>query len=81
MINLFSKTDDFVKMINLLNQTDDFIKSEEIKAFPLCVSEFMGSRVRPDMTEVRVLVQFDTFRIPNHVFLKNRLCLPPYSIF
>ena len=26
MINLFSKTDDFMKMINLFSKTDDFIK-------------------------------------------------------
>ena len=29
MINLFSKTDDFIKMINLLNKTDDFIKNDK----------------------------------------------------
>ena len=29
MINLFSKTDDFMKMINLLNKTDDFIKNDK----------------------------------------------------
>ena len=29
MINLFSKTDDFIKMINLFNKTDDFIKNDE----------------------------------------------------
>ena len=26
MINLFSKTNDFMKMINFINNTDDFIK-------------------------------------------------------
>ena len=26
MMNLFSKTDGFIKMINLLNKTNDFIK-------------------------------------------------------
>ena len=26
MINLFSKTDDFIKMIDLLSKTHDFIK-------------------------------------------------------
>ena len=40
-------------MINLFNKTDDFIKSEKIQAFPWCVSEFMESREGPDMTEVR----------------------------
>ena len=29
MINLFSKTDDFIKMINSLNKTDDFIKDDK----------------------------------------------------
>ena len=29
MINLVSKTDDFVKMINLFSKTDDFIKNHK----------------------------------------------------
>ena len=29
MINLFSKTDDVVKIINLLSKTDDFIKNDK----------------------------------------------------
>ena len=29
MINLLSKTDDFIKMINLLSKTDDLIKNDE----------------------------------------------------
>ena len=29
MIDLFSKTHDFIKMINLLNKTYDFIKSDK----------------------------------------------------
>ena len=29
MINLFSKTDDFIKMINLPSKTDDFIKNDK----------------------------------------------------
>ena len=29
MINLFSKTDDFIKMINLFSKTDDFIKNDK----------------------------------------------------
>ena len=28
MINLFSKTDDFIKTINLFSKTDDFIKHD-----------------------------------------------------
>ena len=29
MINLFSKTDEFIKMINYLNKTDDFVKNDK----------------------------------------------------
>ena len=29
MINLFSKTDDFIKMINLPSKTCDFIKNDK----------------------------------------------------
>ena len=28
MIDLFNKTDDFIKMIDLFNKTDDFIKND-----------------------------------------------------
>ena len=56
MINLLSKTDDFIKMINLLSKTDDFIRndkfvnnkwkgviSEKIKVFPLFCSKYLSS--------------------------------------
>ena len=56
------------KMINLLNKTDDFIKSEKIKAFPLVCSKYLSSWTGPDMTEVRVLVQFGTFRVQKWYF-------------
>ena len=36
--------------------------------FPLGVSEFMESRVGPNMTEVRVLVQFRMFRVQHWLF-------------
>ena len=29
MMNLFSKTDDLIKMINLLSKTNDFIKNDK----------------------------------------------------
>ena len=29
MINLFSKTDDFIKIINSFSKTDDFIKTDK----------------------------------------------------
>ena len=68
MINSLSKTYDFIKMINKFNKTNDFIRSEKIKTFPFCVSSFMESRGGPDMTEVRVLVQFDTFQVQKWYF-------------
>ena len=43
MINLLSKTIDFIKMITLLSKTDDFIKSEKSKAFPLVCSKYLSS--------------------------------------
>ena len=63
MINSLSKTDDFEKIIKLLSKTHDFVKSEKIKAFPLVCSKYLSSWTGPDMTEVRVLVQFGTFRV------------------
>ena len=30
MINLFSKTDEFIKMINYLSKTDDFVKTNKL---------------------------------------------------
>ena len=50
-------------MINLFSETDNFIKSEIIKAFPLVCSKYLSSFTGPDMTEVRVLVEFGTFRV------------------
>ena len=29
MINLFSKTDEFIKMIDYLSETDDFVKNDK----------------------------------------------------
>ena len=43
MIDLSSKTDDFIKMINLFIKTDDFIKSEKIKVIPLVCSKYLSS--------------------------------------
>ena len=33
MINLFSKTDDFITIINLLNKTNDFITNDKFTCF------------------------------------------------
>ena len=30
MMNLFNKTNDFIKMINSLSKTDDFIKNDKL---------------------------------------------------
>ena len=55
-------------MINLFSETADFIKSEKIKAFPLVCSKYLSSFTGPDMTEVRDLVQFGTFRVQKWYF-------------
>ena len=55
-------------MINLFSKTDDFIESEKIKVFPLVCSKYLSSWTGPDMTEVRVLVQFCTFRVQKWYF-------------
>ena len=60
MINLFNKTDDFIKSINSLSKTDDFIKN-----ISLLVKQVLAG---PDMTEVRVLIQFRTFRFHKWLF-------------
>ena len=52
-------------MINLLNKTDDFVKSEKKHVRSFAVSTCPPGQVLagPDMTEVRVLVQFRTLRV------------------
>ena len=81
MINLLSKTHDFIEMINLLSKTNDFIKhdefankkwkgvmSEKIKAKPALLTRTCPpglALASPDMSKVRVLVKFDMFRIQN----------------
>ena len=58
-------------MMNLLSKTNDFIKSEKIKVFLwFAVSTCPPGQVLagPDMTEVRVLVQFGTFRVQKWYF-------------
>ena len=64
MINLLNKTDDFVKTnIKFVDNKWKVVKSEKIKVFPLVCSKYLSSWTGPDMTEVRVLVQFGTFRV------------------
>ena len=56
IINLLSKTNDFIKIINLLSKTHDFTRndkfankkwkgviSEKIKVFPLACSKYLSS--------------------------------------
>ena len=81
-------------MINLFSKTNDFIKSEKLQVFPLVCSKYLSSWTGlgdPDMTEVRVLVHFGTFRVQKwysdeiiHDFasflpekLKNQVILTP----
>ena len=81
MINSLSKTDDFTKHVKLFNKTFVFTKkqknankkrkgvqSEKIEIFPLVCSKYLSSWTGPDMTEVRVLVQFRTFRVQKWYF-------------
>ena len=69
MINLFNKTDDFIKMINLLSKTNDFHKfvhkkgrcnfCKKIQAKTCFADKDLSSWIGlggPEMTEVRVLV-------------------------
>ena len=60
------------KMINLFSKADDFMKSEKNKSISagLHVSTCPPGQVLagPDMTEVRVLVQFGTFRVQKWYF-------------
>ena len=55
-------------MINLFDKTDDFIKCDKIKKIRwFAVSTCPPGQVlaSPDMSKVRVLVQFRTLRVQN----------------
>ena len=81
MINLLSKTHDFIKMINLLNRTHDFIKIDRFanKIWKGLPSDKTKKKSRfadkdlsswtglgdPNMTEVRLLVKFRMLRVQN----------------
>ena len=43
-------------------------KISKLKVFPLVCSKYLSSWTGPDMTEVRVLVQFRTLRLQNLLF-------------
>ena len=68
MIHSLSTTDDFVKNDKFANKKWKGVKSEKIKVFPLVCSKCLSSWTGPDMTEVRILVQFCTFRVPKWYF-------------
>ena len=56
------------KFIKCVNKERKGVKSEKIKVFPLVCSKYLSSWTGPDMTEVRVLVQFGTFRVQKWYF-------------
>ena len=68
MINLLNKSDDFMKNDTFASKAWKGVKSEKIKVFPLVCSKYLSSWTGPDMTEVRVLVQFGTFRVQKWYF-------------
>ena len=51
-------------MFNLLSTTDDFIKNDNLFNKTIVKQVLTG----PDMSEVRVLVQFGTFQVPKWYF-------------
>ena len=68
MINLLSKTDDFIKNDKFANKKWKGVKSEKMKIFPLVCSKYLSSWTGPDMTKSRLLVNFRTFRVQNWAF-------------
>ena len=68
LINMLIKTHDFIKIIKIANKKWKGVKSEKIKVFPLVCSKYLSSWTGPDMTEVRVLVQFGTLRVQKWYF-------------
>ena len=68
MINLLIKTDDFTMNDKCANKDWKGVISEKIKAKPALLTSTCPPGLAlagPDMTEVRVLVQFHMLRIPN----------------
>ena len=72
MINLSTKTNDFIKKnINLHIKAKDFIKSEKIKAFPLVCSKYLSSWTglgRSGHVQITTLSPISHFSGPNMVF-------------
>ena len=68
MINLLDKTHDFVNTINLLikiGKVHFLKKKKHVADKDLSSWNGLGG---PDMSEIRVLVQFRTFRVENLLF-------------
>ena len=68
MINLFSKTHNFVKNNKFANKKGKDVKSEKQKYFRwFAVSTCPPGQVLagPDMSKSRLLVKFRTFRVQN----------------
>ena len=67
MINLFSKTDDFIKKINLLINKDrcNFLGKRNFRWFAVSTCPTGQVLAGPDMTKSRLLAKFLTFRVEN----------------
>ena len=70
MINLLSKTNEFIKMINLFSETNDFILKNKFidKTDDFIVLLVKQVLAGPDMSDFRLLVKFCTFQVQNRVF-------------
>ena len=69
MINLFSKTDDFIKNISLLIKYGKvYFLEKHFRWFAVSTCPPGQVLAGPDMSEVRVLVQVRTFRLQNCFF-------------
>ena len=71
MINLFSKTNDFIKNDKFTDKVWKGVISEKKKEKPALLTRICPPGLAlagPDMSEVRLLVRFRTFRVQNSLF-------------
>ena len=70
MINLLNKTHDFIKMMNLLIKTErcNFWQKKYFRWFAVSTCPPGQVFASPDMSQVRVLVEFRTFQVQNLLF-------------
>ena len=66
--NIYGIYEGIIRNNKFVNKNWKGVKSEKIKVFPLVCSKYLSSWTGPDMTEVRVLVQFWTFRVQRWSF-------------